>query len=57
MSQSTKRHREIDAEYSSEDISDVVQTNHASGCLVPALEIVWPSDDVRCAVQNSLIKA
>ena len=55
MSQSTKRHREIDAEDSSEDSSDVVQTNRASGCLVPALEIVWPSDDVCCAVQNLLI--
>jgi hypothetical protein len=52
MSQSTKRQRHNDAENS----SDVVQTNSncASECLVPALAIVQPSDDVRCAIQNLL---
>jgi hypothetical protein len=51
MNQSTKRQRHFDAENS----SNVVQTaDSVSECLVPALLIVRPDDDVRCAIQNLL---
>jgi hypothetical protein len=50
MSQSNKRQRQ----YATKNSSDAVELDSSSECPVPALSIVRPSDDVRCAIQNLL---
>ena len=50
MSQLTKRPRQSDTQNS----SDIVDTDKSSECPVPALLIVQPNADVRCAMQNLL---